>query len=266
MKKNYLLIMALMMMFVLVLAGCGTSNDEGSVNDDASGNEAKANEDSGTLVMGTSADYPPFESRNPQGDIVGFDIELANYIAEELGMELEIRDMNFDGLIGALQAERIDMVISGMSADEDRRKNVDFSIEYHSSGEMFVSLKDAAFTSLDDLNGKTIGVQLGSIQQEGAANLQADYDFEVKTLDDAQGLIQELLSNRLDAVYLDKEVALGFIAAQDLAGFDDPSGTTPGMAVAFPKGSELVEQVDAIIEQAIESGKLAEWEAEWLSE
>lgn len=266
MKKNYLLLITLMTMFVLVLAGCGTSNDEGTENDDASGNETETNEDAGTLVMATSADYPPFESRNPQGEIVGFDIEIANYIADELGMELEIRDMNFDGLVGALQAERIDMVISGMSADEDRRKNVDFSIEYHRSGEMFVTLKDAELTSLDDLNGTTVCVQLGSIQQEGAATLQADYDFEVKALDDAQGLIQELLTNRLDAVYLDKEVALGFIEDQDLAGFDDPSGTTPGMAVAFPKGSELVEQVDAILEQAIETGKLAEWEAEWLSE
>lgn len=264
MKKNYLLLVTLMMMFVLVLAACGTTDDPGTVNDAENG-DVEENSDK-KLVMATSADYPPFESRNPQGEIVGFDIEIANYIADELGMELEIRDMNFDGLIGALQANRVDMVISGMSADEDRRKNVDFSIEYHRSGEMFVSLKDAAFTSLDDLNGTIIGVQLGSIQQEGAATLQEDYDFEVKALDDAQGLIQELLNNRVDAVYLDKEVALGFIQDQDLAGFDDPSGTTPGMAVALPKGSDLVEQVDAILEQAIETGKLAEWEAEWLSE
>lgn len=256
MKKNYLLFVFITML-IIGIVGCGTSSDGDKNGDNQSDNEV--------LVMGTSADYPPFESRNTEGDIVGFDIEIANYIADELGMELEIRDMNFDGLIGALQANRVDLVLSGMSATEDRRENVDFSIEYHRSGEMFVTKNDQAMTTLDDLNGMTVGVQLGSIQEEGAKNLQADYDFEIKSLNDAQVLIQELMNNRIDAVYLDKEVALGFIEAQELVGFDDPSGTTPGMAVAFPKDSDLVEKVNQIIEQAIENGKLAEWEAEWLS-
>lgn len=269
MKRNRVVIILLLASFVFVLSACGSSTKDGTQSDQTSESSDEGNNEAGDqtkLVMGTSADYPPFESRNPEGDIVGFDIELANYIADELGLELEIRDMSFDGLIGALQAERVDMVISGMSADEDRRQNVDFSVEYHHSGEMFVTQKDSDLTSLDDLNGTTIGVQLGSIQQEGAEGLQEEYDFEIKALDDAQALIQELLTDRLDAVYLDKEVALGFIEAQDLIGFDDPSGTTPGMAVAFPKGSDLVEKIDTIIEQAIDTGVLAEWEAEWLSE
>lgn len=247
MKKKALYVVGLLLIVGLFLTACGEDEKE-------------------TLIMGTSADYPPFESRNPQGEIVGFDIDLANYIADELGFELEIRDMDFNGLVGALQADRIDVAISGMSADEDRRKNVDFSVEYHRSGEVFVTQKGDEMTSLDDLNGMTIGVQLGSIQQEGAVTLQEEYEFDVHTLDDAQGLIQELLSNRIDAVYLDREVALGFIKSQDLIGFDDPSGTTPGMAVAFPKGSELVDKVNEVIEQAIETGELAKWEAEWFSE
>lgn len=272
MKRNYLLIIMLFVSTVLVLAACGTDDDQEEPSNQAAetndendeGNEET--EEQTQLIMGTSADYPPFESRNSQGDIVGFDIDLANYIADELGVELEIRDMDFSGLIGALQSGRVDMVISGMSTDEERRQNVDFSIEYHESSEMFVTVPDSDITSLDDLNDTTIGVQLGSIQEEGAATHQETYDFEVHTLDDAQGLIQELLSNRIDAVYLDREVALGFIEAQDLIGFDDPTRATPGMAVAFPIGSDLVEQVDEIIEQAIETGLLAEWEEEWLSD
>jgi len=260
MKKNHLYMFMILILLGITLVACGGNDaDEAQTNDDQ-------NEEKKTLIMGTSADYPPFESRNPQGEIVGFDIELANYIADELGYELDIRDMSFDGLVGALQAGRIDMVISGMSTSQERRENVDFSIEYHRSGEIFVTKQDAGLASLDDLKGTTVGVQLGSIQQEGAEILQEEYDFEVKTMDDAQGLIQELLSNRIDAVYLDREVALGFIEAQDLAGFDDPSRVTPGMAVAFPKKSELVEQVDEIIQQAIDTGVLAEWEDEWLAE
>ncbi|WP_440895084.1 transporter substrate-binding domain-containing protein [Amphibacillus sp. Q70] len=266
MRRNYLFIIMLFVSTVLLLAACGAGDDQDETGDQAAETNDEETEDQTQLIMGTSADYPPFESYNPEGDIVGFDIDLANYIADELGVELDIRDMGFDGLIGALQSGRVDMVISGMSADEDRRENVDFSIDYHHSGEMFVTQEDSDLTSLDDLDGTTIGVQLGSIQQEGAKALQEEYDFEVKALDEAQGLIQELLTNRIDAAYLDKEVALGFIEAQGLTGFDDPSRLTPGMAVAFPKDSDLVEQVDEIIEQAIETGVLAEWEAEWLSE
>src|SRR5690606_32280649 len=130
--------------------------------------------------------------------------------------ELEIEDMNFDGLIGALQANRVDMVMAGMSATEERKKNVDFSIEYHRSGEMFIVQKDSGIDSLDDLQGKIVGVQLGTIQEEGADLLSEEYGFEVKKLDTANVLIQELITGRIDVGYLDKEVALGIIAEHDI--------------------------------------------------
>lgn len=280
MKKIQVLVLLMLSILVIGLVGCGAGEDdtapdvntEDDTQDDTQGedetgedSEATDEDTDNTLVMATSADYPPFESRDVDGNFIGFDIDLAHYIAEELGMELEIRDMSFDGLIGALQADRVDMVLSGMSATDSRRENVDFSTEYHHSGEMFVTRKDEPMTELADLEGKTVGVQLGTIQEEGAQNLQEDYDFELKALDDAQMLIQELITNRVDVVYLDKQVAQGFIEAQDLAGFDDPTEVSPGMAVAFPKGSALVEDVNAAIEQAMENGKLAELEAEWLS-
>ncbi len=268
MKKHTLLLFLLITVLSIGLVACGSGN-----NDDSNQDQADQNEDQGetpeagdTLVMATSADFPPFESRDVDGEFIGFDIELAKYIAEQLGYELEIEDMNFDGLIGALQSGRADMVLSGMSATEDRRENVDFSIEYNPSSEMFVTRKDSDITSIDDIDGSVIGVQLGSIQQEGAETLQNDYDFEIKALDDAQALIQELLTNRIDIAYFDKEVALGFIEAQDLAGFDDPTSVSPGMAIAFPKGSDLVDDVNAVIEEAIESGWLDELKAKWLSE
>lgn len=259
----------------LMIVGCGAGEDTELPDVDDESTEAPETtdedetvedvEEDGTLVMGTSADYPPFESINEDGEFVGFDIELAEFIADELGLELEIRDMGFDGLIGALQQGRLDMVLAGMSATEDRRENVDFSIEYHSSGEMFVTRNDEPMTSLDDLEGLRLGVQLGTIQEEGALNLQEDYDFELRTLDEAQMLVQELITNRVDVIYLDREVALGFIESQDLAGFDDPTDVSPGMAVALPKDSPLLEQIDAAIEKAIDSGFIAELEEKWLS-
>lgn len=256
MKKGLLALVALLAL--LILAACGSSEEGGS--------SSGGGEDSKKLVMGTSADFPPFESVDASGEIVGFDIDLAKAIGEELGYEIEVRDMKFDGLIGALQSDRIDFVMSGMSATDERKENVDFSTEYHRSGEMFLSLKDAGIASIEDLKGKTLGVQLGTIQEQGARKIQEEYGFEIKPIDSSSIMVQELLSNRVDAIYIDKAVGLGYQAEQDLAGFDDPTSASPGMAAAFPKGSELVEEVNKALAALEESGKIQELKDKWLSE
>ncbi|MCM3610530.1 ABC transporter substrate-binding protein [Planococcus sp. MERTA32b] len=254
MKKKSLFF-GLLASAALLLGACG---------DDTSADT----EEKKVLEMGTSAEFPPFESINAEGDFVGFDIDLANYIADELGYELEITDMKFDGLIGALQNDRVDMVISGMSATDSRRENVDFSTEYNHSGEMFVTPAGSDVKSLEDLEGLTVGVQLGTIQEEGANKIleEENVNFELKALDDSGALIQEILSGRIDAAYMDKEVALGYLAQQDLEAFDDPTTSSPGMAVAFPKGSDLVDEVNEVLAKAEESGYLKELQDKWLSE
>lgn len=246
--------------FALLLGACGSTEESQPSSEGTSEDKV--------LEMATSADFAPFESRNPEGEFVGFDIDLANHIADELGYELKITDMKFDGLIGALQNNRVDMVLSGMSATDERKENVDFSTEYNRSGEIFITTKDSSIKSLEDLEGKTLGVQLGSIQEEGANQIKADegINFEIKALDESGALIQELLSNRVDAVYMDKAAGLGYTEAQDLAHFDDPTTSSPGMAVAFPKGSELVDDVNEVLKEAEESGKLQELKDKWLSE
>jgi arginine/lysine/histidine transporter system substrate-binding protein len=243
---------------LVVMAACGQNNNEGT-------NGEKSKEEK-VLKMATSADFAPFESRNPSGEVEGFDIDLANYIAKELGYKLEIEDMKFDGLIGALQTNRVDMVLAGMSATEKRDKNVDFSTPYNHSGEMFITLKDSDVKSLEDIKGKTIGVQLGTIQEEGAKKLQETVEFEMKPLDNANTLIQELLTNRIDVAYLDKSVADGYIKEQGLAGFDDPTTSSPGMAVAFPEGSDLIDDVNKVLKEMEENGKLKELQEKWLKD
>lgn len=267
MKKQFFLMVALIGLFSLLLVACGTAEQEETTEDTTGeSTDSMDSEEKEVLEMATSADFPPFESRNTDGDFIGFDIDLANYVADELGYELEITDMNFDGLVGALQNNRVDIVLAGMSADEDRSKNVDFSTAYNHSGEMFVTLKDSEITSLEDIEGKTVGVQLGTIQQEGAKKIQEDIDHEIKAVDTGSILIQELISNRIDVAYMDKAVATGYIEEQDLAGFDDPTTSSPGMAIAFPKGSELVDKVNEVLAQAEESGYLQELKDEWLTE
>ncbi|MGJ9459459.1 transporter substrate-binding domain-containing protein [Oceanobacillus sp. CF4.6] len=249
-------------LLIILLAACGGSNE----TDTDSNADSGESEEKQVLTMATSADFPPFESRDTEGNFEGFDIELSQLIAEELGYELEIEDMSFDGLIGALQAERVDMVMAGMSATEKRKENVDFSSEYNRSGEMFVTKAEEPIEALEDLEGKKVGVQLGTIQEEGADQLSEEYGFEVKKVDDAGIMVQEMNSNRIDVMYLDKEVAKGYIEKQGFVGFDDPTTVSPGMAIAFPKGSELVEEVNAALEEIESSGKLDELKEKWLTE
>lgn len=256
MKKTLLFFMVIFTL--VVMTACGQGNKEGT--------QGGKSEDKKVLKMATSADFAPFESRDPSGKVVGFDIDLANAIADELGYKLEIKDMKFDGLIGALQAKRVDMVLAGMSATEKRKKNVDFSTEYNRSGEMFITLKDSNIKTVDDLKGKTLGVQLGTIQEEGAKELQKKINFTAKPLDNATTLIQELLTKRIDAAYLDKSVATGYIKEQNLTGFDDPTSSSPGMAVAFPKGSDLVDDVNKALEKMDKNGKLQELKDKWLKD
>lgn len=254
MKKT--LLFATIIFTLVIMAACGKSNNEGA-------NQGKGNK---VLTMATSADFAPFESRDTAGNPQGFDIDLANMIAKELGYKLEIKDMKFDGLVGALQANRADMVLAGMSATEKRKKNVDFSTEYNRSGEMFITLKGSNIKTVDDLKGNTVGVQLGTIQEEGAKALQKKVKFDVKPLDNSTTLIQELLSKRIQVAYLDKAVATGYIKKQNLAGFDDPTSSSPGMAVAFPKGSKLVGDVNKVLKKLEDNGQLQKLKDKWLKD
>ncbi|MCH1626652.1 transporter substrate-binding domain-containing protein [Ferdinandcohnia quinoae] len=257
MKK--LLLVSMITIFTLsILAACGQS-------DKSSGEDSK--DEKKVLKMATSADFPPFETIDAaSGDYIGFDIELTKYIADELGYKLEISNLDFEGLVSALQSKRADLVASGMNATKERKENVDFSIEYHQAGSIFVTLKDSKLKSIEDLDGKKIGVQLGSIQDEGAKKLKKSElkEIEIAALNKVPDLIQELKTGRIDAVYLDESVAVGYIEEADLAGFNDPTASAPGYAIAFPKGSNLVEKFDKVLKEMQENGELEKLEKKWL--
>jgi len=255
MKKGMkVLILSLM---VAILTACGAGDPR---------QFSQEEEEGPVLEMATNASFPPFESYNTDGEMVGFDIELANIIADRLGYQLSIQDMKFDGLIGALQMNRVDIVMAGMTATEERRQNVDFSIPYYNSGELFVTRPGSSITALEDLEGKTVGVQLGTIQDEGVTALSEQYGFDVQRLDNPGLLMQELNADRIDAVYLDQATAQGFIEEQNLDYFEDPSQATPGYAVAFPKGSNLIDEINAVLEELWQDGTLKELEDKYITQ
>ncbi len=221
-----------------------------------------------TLTMGTSADYPPYEfydTSTGEQQIVGFDIDIANYIADQLGFELEITDMDFNGLIPALQAERVDFVMAGMTPTEERLQNADFSDVYFEAQNTIIAKAGSDLETVEELSGKLVGVQLGSIQ-EGAAKdfVEADDSIELKALNKLPELIQEIKSGRIDAAIVEDTIAQGYVASNpDLEFNVIPTEGPSGSAVAFPKGSEWVDDFNQVLAEMEESGKMEELVLKW---
>ncbi|NJO77743.1 MAG: transporter substrate-binding domain-containing protein [Cyanobacteria bacterium RM1_2_2] len=220
-----------------------------------------------TLIMATSADYPPYEyvdSSSGSQEIVGFDIDIAKYITGELGRELRIDNIDFNGLIPALQSKRADFVMAGMTPTEERKQNVDFSSIYFEAKNTIVAKAGSNLTSAASLNGKTVAVQLGSIQEQAAKEMQG---AEVKSLNRISEMIQELKSGRVEALIVEDTVAKGYVESNpDLELNVIPNEGASGSAIAFPKGSELVAQFNPILEEMKTNGTMDELIAKWFGE
>lgn len=191
--------------------------------------------------------------------IVGFDVELAKEIAKDLGVKLTLKEMKFDALLGALPANQIDMIISGMNPDEERAKVVDFSdIYYTAQHGVLVNKKDLdKYKAVEDLKSARVGAQMGSTQ---ADIVKEKIKAENPTLlANVNNLILELKSGKIDALVTEKPVAeMAIKNNSELAlsklEFKDETG---GNAVAVKKGEkELVEQVNKTIKRLKDSGDL----------
>lgn len=222
------------------------------------------------LEMVTSADYPPYEFRDTAvgNEIIGFDIDIAKYIAEELGFELKITDTDFNGIIPALQSGRADFAMAGMKATEERRKSVDFSEVYYEAQNTIVARQGSNLTKTEDLASKTVGVQLGSVQEELARKITEEVNgLQIKSLNKTGEIIQEVKAGRVDAAIIEDTVAKGFIASNpDLEFHTIPNDEKEGSAIAFPKGSSLVADFDRILAEMKENGELERLVNKWFGD
>lgn len=167
----------------------------------------------GKLTVATSPDFAPYEfysiDENENPTLVGFDIALAQYIADYLCLELEIIPMDFDGTLSELSAKKVDLALSGYSPDPTREDKMDFSDIYYVGGQSFVTVQDKAdsFSTLADANKAEyqIGAQLGSIQADLAKENTPDAD--IVELSKVTGIIAELLSGKLDGAFIETVVA-----------------------------------------------------------
>ncbi|WP_017812404.1 ABC transporter substrate-binding protein/permease [Paenibacillus shenyangensis] len=204
------------------------------------------------ITVGLSADFPPYEFHKKidgTDQIVGSDVEIAKQIAADMGATLQIQDIPFDSLLPALNSGRIDMIISGMTPTEERRQNVDFSESYYISRQVIMTRvedKDK-YTSVDSLQGASIGVQKGSIQEEIAKGIK---DAKLTSVDRIADIVLSLESGRVDAAVMEGPVAEGQVANHDdlaITSATIPDSDTE-MAIAVKKGNtELLGHINGTL-------------------
>ncbi|WP_168123046.1 transporter substrate-binding domain-containing protein [Paenibacillus sp. HB172176] len=189
---------------------------------------------------------------------------MAKTITARLGYKLEISSMDFNGLIAALQAGRVDFVTSAMSAIDERKQSVDFSSLYYVARNTIMSSSKDRMETTDDLRGKLVGTQLGSTQDEFAKPLK---DIEIKALNRIPDLIQELKAGRIDAAIVEDAVAVDMTSANpDLVMSLLPAESSgDGYALAFPKGSKLVADFDQALIEMKNSGQIEEITDNWFA-
>ncbi|MGC9107742.1 MAG: ABC transporter substrate-binding protein [Infirmifilum sp.] len=213
----------------------------------------------GKLIVGTSADWPPFEYVDKNGNFAGIDIEIAKRIAQALGVQLEIKDMQFSALIEAVKNGDVDMVLADMTPTSEREKVVDFSFPYYfASKGVVVVLKNSNIAKLEDLYGKKVGVQLGTIQED-YANEYLKGKAEIKTYDKVYpDMVMVLQRGDVDAIIIGEKIANALVIKNpDLKTAFIVGKPTAGAAVALPKGAtDLKVFVDKVIEDLINSGEM----------
>ena len=215
--------------------------------------------------MGTSADYPPYEwhlIKDGKDEIIGFDIDIAQAIADELGVwNWKSKIWPFDGLIPALTTGKIDMVIAGMNATEERKESVDFTDVYYTQTDIVVIRKEDAdkFTSEDSLKTAKLATQKATVQETYL--LEAFPEAEIQSVPKWNTAIMSLTTGKVDAVMMVDTVAKQFIAQNDdlmVANFDINSMPNAAAIAVAKNGGDFLETVNNIVNEMKESGKIEE--------
>ncbi|EGK8212266.1 basic amino acid ABC transporter substrate-binding protein [Campylobacter coli] len=230
----------------LFLTACQNTKTENNTS-----NEANATL---TLKVGTAPNYKPFNYKQ-DSKLTGFDTDLVEEIAQKNGIEIVWVETNFDGLIPALKAGKIDMIASAMSATDERRQSVDFTKPYYMSKNLYIKLKNnEALQTKTDLEGKKIGVQLGTLQENTAKAIK---DVQVQSNKDLNIAVLALKNNKIDAIVADQDTAKGFLAENpDLVSFYQETDGGEGFSFAFDKDKqkEVIEIFNKGIDEAKANG------------
>lgn len=266
MKKIISIVLALVMVcsLALVFTSCTDNkapvNEEGSTEAEAAGSMTATE---GVLVMATNATFPPYEFVEG-GEYAGIDVEIAEKIAEKLGMTLEIKDVEFGSIVGGVQTGKFDMGMAGMTVTEERLQSVNFSTSYATGIQVVIVAEDSAITSLDDLKGD--GSMKFGVQQDTTGDIYASSSVEdggygednvirYKTGADA---VQALKAGKVDAVIIDNEPAKSFVAANEGLKILDAEWAVEDYAIAIAKENKaLLDAVNNALAELTADGTIA---------
>ncbi|MFS0956261.1 transporter substrate-binding domain-containing protein [Enterococcus casseliflavus] len=254
---------------ILVLGACGNGDSSSTGSSSASGsadNQLEAIKAAGVLNVATSADFAPFEFHaliDGKDTIVGADIDMVNEIADRLGVEVNILDLDFNAVLTALQQGKADIAVSGISATDERKQTFDFTDNYFTPEQKLVVNKnnESTFDSIESLSGKKVGAQKGSIQEMIVQDQLAD--SQLVSIAKVPNLVNELKQGSIDGLVLESAVAESYVAQNDDLVITDvalEASEGDSYAIALPKGStELQEELNSILKELIEDGTIDEY-------
>ena len=255
MKKKLAGLMAMSMMVFGVVAGCG-GNAGG-------GNDAQA--EGGTLRMGTNATFPPYEMVDENNNVIGIDADIAKAIADKLGMELEIINMEFDALIPALNAGQLDFSMAGMTVTPDRAEQVNFTDSYATGIQSIIVPENSEIATVEDLSSKKVGVQTGT-----TGDLYCTDDLgedRVQRFESGVVATQALVNGQIDAVVIDNEPAKAYVEANEGLKILETEYTVEDYAAAVAKdNTELTEKINGALKELKEEGTIDKIVAEYIHE
>ena len=247
----------------LAMTACGgsASSAASSVASSAASSEAVSSSaaelttvEAGKLTMATNAAFPPYEMTTDAGEFEGIDVDTAKAIAEKLGLELQIDDMDFDAALLSVQQGKADIVMAGVTVTDERKAVMDFSDSYATGIQSIIVPEGSDITSPDDLAGKKIGTQRGTT---GYIYCSDDFgDSNVVAYDNGLTAVQALNNGQVDAVVIDNAPAKEYVAANPGLKVLDTSYAEEDYAIGLAKGSALKDAINTALEELKADGTL----------
>ena len=247
----------------LAMTACGgsASSAASSVASSAASSETASSAaaelttvETGKLTMATNATFPPYEMTTDSGELEGIDVDTAKAIAEKLGLELQIDDMDFDAALLSVQQGKADMVMAGVTVTDERKAVMDFSDSYATGIQSIIVPNDSDIASPDDLAGKKIGTQRGTT---GYIYCSDDFgEDSVVAYDSGLTAVQALNNGQVDAVVIDNAPATEYVAANPGLKVLDTSYAEEDYAIGMAKGSALEDAVNKALEELKADGTL----------
>ena len=256
----------------LTMAGCGGSDQGAKSSAPPAQKESalmqKIKKD-GKIVVGTASGYPPYEFVDTsQGDkkVIGIDMELARKVADKLGVKLEVQDMNFQALLSSLTGGKVDVAIAGINPTDERRKSMDFSDNYLPTEQKVIIRKADAdkYKKVEDLYGKTIGVQKSTTQE--ALAKEKIKDAKIVGLAHVPEVVLELKQGKVDGLVVEGIVGEQYVIFNDDLMFSDIKfpNAVKNSAAAIQKGNEdVVAIINAVIKENTDNGNFKKWTEEY---